>query len=255
VGREYVKAVSDTKETETPATEAKEPDNSSMSALPPRPRPAPVAGQGRARAGSSDDEDDALDRPANVSSSEMAAVKQLADQQRSFFGAKPLPAGGAPAGDVTFRRRRLTFATQGNITPHTPLHQIQQRVFRSLEIGDVPKVPLPFPETVVATYSCHGIEPSYMDSQPFVAKINQDRGIVVYPFAGKESQAIFAVFDGHGEVGDKVSEFCMYEVPKLLEAHPLVDTDIVTAFKETFVAVDERLGKQPNIEVRYHYIA
>jgi hypothetical protein len=67
-------------------------------------------------------------------------VKQLADQQRSFFGAKPLPAGGAPAGDVTFRRRRLTFATQGNITPHTPLHQIQQRVFRSLEIGDVPKV-------------------------------------------------------------------------------------------------------------------
>jgi hypothetical protein len=48
-------------------------------------------------------------------------------------------------------------------------------VFRSLEIGDVPKVPLPFPDTVVGTYSCHGIEPSYMDSKPFVAKINQDR--------------------------------------------------------------------------------
>jgi hypothetical protein len=53
--------------------------------------------------------------------------------------------------------------------------QIQQRVFRSAEIGDTPKVPLPFPDTVVGTYSCHGIEPSYMDSQPFVAKINQDR--------------------------------------------------------------------------------
>lgn len=48
-------------------------------------------------------------------------------------------------------------------------------MFRSLEIGDVPKVPLPFPDTVVGTYSCHGIEPSYMDSKPFVAKINQDR--------------------------------------------------------------------------------
>ena len=55
------------------------------------------------------------------------------------------------------------------------LHQIQSRVFRSLEIGDIPKVPLPFAEGLVGTYSCHGIEPSYMDSRPFVAKINQDR--------------------------------------------------------------------------------
>ncbi len=161
---------------------------------------------------------------------------------------------GAPPANDTFRRRRLTFAMQGNIPPHTPLNQIQQRIFRSLEIGDVPKVPLPFREGLVGTYSCHGIEPSYLDSRPFVAKINQDRGVCVYPFAGHEQMALFAVFDGHGEQGDKVSEFCMYELPKALEAHPSLDNgngDITRAFKDTFLGVDERLGRRPDIEAFY----
>lgn len=43
----------------------------------------------------------------------------------------------------------------------------------------------------------------------------------------------------------------MYEVPKTLEAHPKLDTDLVTAFKETFLSVDDRLGRQPNIEAFY----
>ena len=40
----------------------------------------------------------------------------------------------------------------------------------------------PFPTTVVGTYSCHGIEPSYF-TESAMAKINQDRGIVVQPSA------------------------------------------------------------------------
>jgi len=40
----------------------------------------------------------------------------------------------------------------------------------------------PFPSTVVGTYSCHGIEPSFFTAAA-MAKINQDRGIVVQPFA------------------------------------------------------------------------
>lgn len=177
---------------------------------------------------------------------------------------------GAMGNDTSFRRRRLTFATQGNIPPHTPLCQIQQRVFRSLEIGDVPKVPLPFAEDVVGTYSCHGIEPAYEGPRPFVAKINQDRGVCVYPFAGDERMALFAVFDGHGEFGDKVSEFAMFETPKLLEQHPRllqlkegggggdegggdvdVDGDVERAFKQTFLEVDDRLGRSPAVEAFY----
>lgn len=159
-----------------------------------------------------------------------------------------------PANDASFRRRRLTFAMQGNIAPHTPLSQIQQRVFRSLEIGDVPKVPLPFREGRVGTYSCHGIEPSYLDTQPFVAKINQDRGVCVYPFVGHKRMALFCVFDGHGEQGDKVSEFCMYELPRTLEAHPSLlegEGDVTKAFKETFLGVDEKLRRNANIDPFY----
>ena len=62
------------------------------------------------------------------------------------------------------------------------------------------KETLPFPHEYVGTFSCHGVEPC----PPFgevCAKVNQDRGCVVYPF-GMEGQsydqALFCVYDGHG---------------------------------------------------------
>lgn len=213
-----------------------------------------------AAANDSNDDDDELD-----GGGEEAPVRSRSKSppQKEFFGTETteeeditLTAATAapPANDATFRRRRLTFATQGNIPPHTPLSQIQQRVFRSLEIGDVPKVPLPFREGQVGTYSCHGIEPSYLDTRPFIAKINQDRGVCVYPFAGHERMALFCVFDGHGEQGDKVSEFCMYELPRTLEAHPCLlegEGDVTKAFKETFLGVDEKLARKAGIDAFY----
>lgn len=87
---------------------------------------------------------------------------------------------------------------------------------------------LPFPRDVVGTYSCHGVEPVY-DSEyeeddgddewtpsggkelllklqqekegeattpTTVAKINQDRGGVVYPYANSNRTALFSVYDG-----------------------------------------------------------
>ena len=79
----------------------------------------------------------------------------------------------------------------------------------------------------------------------------------MYPFAGDERAALFAVFDGHGEFGDKVSEFCMFEVPRALEAHPRLaagkaeDADVEAAFKQTFLETDDRLGRSPVIEAFY----
>lgn len=77
---------------------------------------------------------------------------------------------------------------------------------------------LPFPREVLGTYSCHGIEPIYDDSccdeegenehdnvdgeinknnrPSFVAKINQDRGVVAQPFGSCPRTALFGVFDG-----------------------------------------------------------
>ena len=211
-----------------------------------------------AAAANHDNEDDELDGGGEAP----VCSRSKSPPQKGFFGTEATEeditliaaTAAPPANDATFRRRRLTFATQGNIPPHTPLSQIQQRVFRSLEIGDVPKVPLPFREGQVGTYSCHGIEPSYLDTRPFIAKINQDRGVCVYPFAGHERMALFCVFDGHGEQGDKVSEFCMYELPRTLEAHPSLlegEGDVTKAFKETFVGVDEKLTRKAGVDAFY----
>ena len=50
------------------------------------------------------------------------------------------------------------------------------------------------------------------------AKINQDRGIVCWPFNGTHNQALFCVFDGHGGNGERVSEWCVQQIPQRLEA-------------------------------------
>lgn len=43
-------------------------------------------------------------------------------------------------------------------------------------------------------------------------KINQDRGCVVYPYRSSDEEALFMVLDGHGEQGDRISEFVMRQV-------------------------------------------
>ena len=62
---------------------------------------------------------------------------------------------------------------------------------------------LPFPREFVWTYSCHGIEPIYDDEieesedlPTTVAKINQDRGGVAFPYGNCPKTALFSVYDG-----------------------------------------------------------
>ncbi|KAL3799275.1 hypothetical protein HJC23_013000 [Cyclotella cryptica] len=97
---------------------------------------------------------------------------------------------------------------------------------------------LPFPRHVVGTYSCHGMEPVYdsdyenddddssdddladahqRETQQTTAKINQDRGGIAYPYANSQHCALFAVYDGHGEGGEMVSQYALGEVQRLLE--------------------------------------
>ncbi|KAL7552607.1 hypothetical protein ACHAWF_015844 [Thalassiosira exigua] len=103
---------------------------------------------------------------------------------------------------------------------------------------------LPFPRDVVGTYSCHGCEPVYDSDyeeeeeeeeeeknaneegrqgsqlslpKTATAKINQDRGGITYPYANSDRQALFAVYDGHGEGGELVSQYALGEVGRLLE--------------------------------------
>jgi hypothetical protein len=59
-----------------------------------------------------------------------------------------------------------------------------------------------------------GIEPAEDENGEDAVhdKINQDRGCVVYPYRASDKESLFLVLDGHGEQGDRVSEFVMRQV-------------------------------------------
>lgn len=140
------------------------------------------------------------------------------------------------AGDVqtqktsAFRQRRLTYTqktvdepveaqAQGDgstpapvVSPAKRPRNVRTTIFASSEIGVVREKTPPFPDSVLGTYSCHGIEPSYEEEDGIHEKINQDRGCCVYPYNSSRNEALFIVLDGHGEQGDKVSEFVMRQV-------------------------------------------
>jgi len=161
-----------------------------------------------------------------------------------------------------------------------------------MDRNNIDKSKPPFSSYQVGTYSCHGIEPhpyivrvkqeptneevSFFDrlfgtnssskncdtSYPQVItiaerKINQDRGHVIYPYAGK-SQAFFGTYDGHGEKGEQVAEYTMNAITKKIIDHPLcrhlfLDNDddgnddalqikdIEKVFQDAFKAIDQEV--------------
>jgi hypothetical protein len=141
-------------------------------------------------------------------------------------------------GDITTRRssgfriRRLTYAQKTAEEPEKPLPLTSKRttIYSSREIGVTQEKAPPFPADILGTYSCHGIEPAE-DAMEGIKegaetddpnndeiytgihqKTNQDRGCVVYPYNGSDHEALLMVLDGHGEQGDRVSEFAMRSV-------------------------------------------
>ncbi len=117
---------------------------------------------------------------------------------------------------------------------------------------------LPFPRHIVGTYSCHGIEPVYdetdqhPDSAPFIAKTNQDRGGVAFPYANNSKMAVFAAYDGHGDGGEHVAQYALHEIPRRLELHDdFLKGNFEKAFQEVFVGVDKDLAYENDIEPRY----
>jgi protein phosphatase 2C family protein 2/3 len=127
---------------------------------------------------------------------------------------------------------------------------------------------LPFPRHIVGTFSCHGMEPvydsDYDDSEEeeegvaaatettattkgttTIAKINQDRGGVIYPYANSHNMALFAVYDGHGEGGELVSQFALGEVSRILGGMLLQHEEDVTKLgknDDRKKKVEERIG-------------
>ena len=76
-------------------------------------------------------------------------------------------------------------------------------------------------------------------------KINQDRGCVVCPYRGTRNESFFMVLDGHGQQGDRISEFAMRQIAISLETHPLLSTNPAAALTETFVNTNTALLVTP----------
>ena len=84
--------------------------------------------------------------------------------------------------------------------------------FSTMELG------LPFDPQLIGTLTRHGIAPApRVAAGGAKAKINQDRGMVCWPFNGTHNQALLCVFDGHGMQGERISEWCVQQLPSRLE--------------------------------------
>lgn len=83
---------------------------------------------------------------------------------------------------------------------------------------------------------------------PLESQINQDRSFCVTPYkiggeGGPESK-ILGVFDGHADLGEKVSEYTLTELPKLLASKLKTidgedENEVKTALIETFIEIDK----------------
>jgi len=96
----------------------------------------------------------------------------------------------------------------------------------------------------IGTYSSHGLKPGH-NGEPF-AKINQDRGLITYPFDDDPRMALLVVLDGHGSNGEQVSEFVMWKLQEQLLAEPtkLRDENLVSAhFTKAFEETDRLLAE------------
>ena len=104
----------------------------------------------------------------------------------------------------------------------------------------------PFDRAKIGTHTRHGLMPGPRGFS--AAKINQDRGVVCWPFNGSYNQALFCVFDGHGAKGERASEFCMTTIPELLEAESQqLKADPPAALSKAVIQCDQMLLSAPEL--------
>jgi len=114
---------------------------------------------------------------------------------------------------------------------------------------DAGPVDTTFDEAKVGSLSRHGIAPTRGASGvTSKAKINQDRGVVCWPFNGSYNEALLCIFDGHGMQGERVSEWCMQQIPGRLEAErALLKDDPAACLQKVVPEMDKTLLNHPKL--------
>ena len=87
------------------------------------------------------------------------------------------------------------------------------------------------------------------------AKVNQDRALELVRFQQSDSQALFAVFDGHGQLGHEVSSFLTAELPrqmaKQLGGLSPGGVDVSAALCRAFVDTNGVLAQRSGIDCTF----
>ena len=155
-------------------------------------------------------------------------------------GAEGSQAAGSPDRAKSFRDRRLSMS-------HLPVGNGRLSVYGSDgNLGGQPsEVQSPMPSVGCKTMG--GFEPVPGGS---TAKINQDRGVAIYPFTDMENCGMFGVYDGHGRAGEKVSEFVLQHLPAVLAAQgEALWSDVGGTLKSAYVQVDSDLANEMDASV------
>jgi len=154
-----------------------------------------------------------------------------------------LNTGQATTESSGFRQRRLSTAQRIEaVESEAPQREKRTTMYAANELGaEETEKFTPFTNAVLGKFSCHGIEPANNPSGVH-DKINQDRGCYVYPFNNSEEECLFIVLDGHGQEGDKVSEFAMQQIVVTLETHPMLANNPGSALIDTFETTNRALS-------------
>eukprot|EP00908_Phaeocystis_cordata_P015042 Transcript_26156.p1 GENE.Transcript_26156~~Transcript_26156.p1 ORF type:complete len:435 (-),score=166.00 Transcript_26156:190-1494(-) len=145
--------------------------------------------------------------------------------------------------------------------------------YSAAETASAQQPTLPFPATKIGMNSNHGVKPvrktpasptrtwvtlvAERGARPCsqsgkfsgtTAKINQDRGVVSYPFCDDPQQMLLAVYDGHGLHGELVSEFATFTYVDLLEADvENLKSDPVECMRKNMVKCDDLIRKKRTV--------
>lgn len=137
----------------------------------------------------------------------------------------------------TFRERRLSMSQMPD--PNARRRRLSVYGGGGDGTDGVPSVVTP-PMITCGCKTVGGVEPVPGGS---TAKINQDRGIALYPFKQDPKVGLFGVYDGHGRVGEQVSEYVLQNLPGVLADHPTLETDAGCALTDAYLSVDGSLSQ------------
>ena len=124
--------------------------------------------------------------------------------------------------------------------------------FMALETGSAGE-DYPIPTSHLGFHSNSGIKSGL--------KINQDRGMITYPYAGDSDRLLLGVYDGHGKAGHRISEKVAFRFVELMEEEAprevmlteemdVQDAALKQTIEKCVVATDEWLGETEKDFVR-----